>query len=466
MLSECIQQLRDKVEEVLDEKAKESIGKLLTKAEQRHKNGAYDATWQKLGEAERKLGEHGIEVTPCPSPSSMLSKCIQQLRDKVREAPGEEAKESIGKLLTEAEQQHKNGVYDATWQKLGEAEQKLGARGIEVTPCPSPSSMLSECIQQLRDKVREAPDKEAKDSIEKLLTKTKELNENGDYRKAWRMFRRAAQDLGDCGIEVSPCSPIPDGGSTGGGGYDYYGEDEFASEFWALLDDFDGGYKTRTREEIEEEGRRRAEGKQPQTKRDREHYQISVLGVRRLEGDIVSLRVDYQGLKWGPDSWDVEFKWEVTKQNGKDFPIGEEPVKIHRDTEEPQITAELLKEGTCYIKVVAKWSDGKELPEFLQPKPLPLKIEPSGMEVIYRDKRRHNFSIVLAASLIALVFGMLARRVFSLTFGSFEEYLLAFAWGTTVYAGTEVVSGIPQLVDNMLKNVFSRKPKESGEGDE
>jgi hypothetical protein len=88
---------------------------------------------------------------------------------------------------------------------------------------------------------------------------------------------------------------------------------------------------------------------------------------------------------------------------------------------------------------------------------------------LYRDKRRHNFNRRLAALLLALVGGMAAQRVFGLTFGSFEEYLGAFAWGVGAATGIDPVAngykGLKDKVQDLLKlGSKSEQPSSSQTG--
>lgn len=79
---------------------------------------------------------------------------------------------------------------------------------------------------------------------------------------------------------------------------------------------------------------------------------------------------------------------------------------------------------------------------------------------LYRDKRRHNFNRRLAALLLALVAGIGAKRVFGLTFGSFEEYLGAFAWGVGVSLGIDsAANGYQGLRDWVQTELLKVKAK-------
>jgi hypothetical protein len=64
-----------------------------------------------------------------------------------------------------------------------------------------------------------------------------------------------------------------------------------------------------------------------------------------------------------------------------------------------------------------------------------LKIIPSRQDMLYREKRQHEFNRQILAGLLALIGGVVANRVFGFTFGSLEEYLLAFTWGVGVSYG-------------------------------
>jgi len=73
---------------------------------------------------------------------------------------------------------------------------------------------------------------------------------------------------------------------------------------------------------------------------------------------------------------------------------------------------------------------------------------------LYRDKRRQNFNRRMAALLLALLGGMAAKRIYGLTFGSFEEYLGAFAWGVGVSVGFDpVVAATSGTLDQLRSTV-------------
>jgi hypothetical protein len=71
---------------------------------------------------------------------------------------------------------------------------------------------------------------------------------------------------------------------------------------------------------------------------------------------------------------------------------------------------------------------------------MPLKIIPSRQDMLYREKRQHEFNRQILAGLLALIGGAVANRVFGFTFGALEEYLVAFTWGVGVSYGVSQFS--------------------------
>jgi hypothetical protein len=94
-----------------------------------------------------------------------------------------------------------------------------------------------------------------------------------------------------------------------------------------------------------------------------------------------------------------------------------------------------------------------------------LSVEPSGMEVVYRDKRRYSYRRRLAAAAVAVAFGMAAKRVFDLNFGSFEQYLGAFIWGAGVSAGIDpTADAYARIRDWLSATLFKLKSEAERKG--
>jgi hypothetical protein len=122
--------------------------------------------------------------------------------------------------------------------------------------------------------------------------------------------------------------------------------------------------------------------------------------------------------------------------NGDDFDDGEGDLR-GGDTPSGRhkVPSDYADEPAC-IRLVVKSADGA----LLQKACFEGLARESPIIALYRDKRRHNFHRRLTALLLALLGGMAARRIFGLTFGSFEEYLGAFTWGVGAGAGIDPVA--------------------------
>ncbi len=171
----------------------------------------------------------------------------------------------------------------------------------------------------------------------------------------------------------------------------------------------------------------------------RPEYEIEVPfgSVRYRVRESIPLRIVRRG---GPPPQGTDVAWE-----GPILRVGEDPLTA---------TAEFQKEGRWEVRAVVKPPQGEPVEvsrEFL--------IGPSGLQAVYRDKRRHNFNRRLAAGLVALIGGMVARQVFGLTFGSFEEYLGAFGWGIGVSTGVDPVAAAYDDLKAWAKKLLSLEAK-------
>jgi len=94
-----------------------------------------------------------------------------------------------------------------------------------------------------------------------------------------------------------------------------------------------------------------------------------------------------------------------------------------------------------------------------------VRIVSSRLDVLYGDKRRQEFSRQLLSGLLALIGGAVANRVFGFTFGSLEEYLLAFTWGVGVSYGVDQFSpGYGALKQAIHKLTPTETPPEKPPG--
>jgi hypothetical protein len=280
---------------------------------------------------------------------------------------------------------------------------------------------LPNCITQLGTKLEEVKDEKLKKTVKVLLTKARELCISGDYGQAWELYKEAEYAILAQGTRVPRCKPCkPRALPSPDYGYAYEEDDEYYGQY---EDDRSATRRARMRE---------LRGK---------YYKISATWSRRRVDDTVLLRLIYVGPEF--EYRDVTPKWSV-KPTSK--------MEIHSEYEF-DTTARLCDEGSCTIEAVV-YDETGQLHIADQPEPLRFDIEPSQMEAIYRDKRRHTFYLQLAAGLIALVGGMVARRVFDLTFGSIEDYLLAFGWGVGANAGTQRVARMSDGFNAMLGKVY------------
>ena len=141
---------------------------------------------------------------------------------------------------------------------------------------------------------------------------------------------------------------------------------------------------------------------------------------------------------------EVECSWSATL-------LSNAAATYHFSKEGTHTTVMFHEAGAWTVKAVVKKHEvDLGSPEHLFP------IKPSAIVMIYQDKRRHTFNRRLAALLLALVGGMAAKRVFGLTFGSFEEYLGVFGWGVGVSLGIDPVANASQKLSGLVQGAFSR----------
>jgi hypothetical protein len=175
-----------------------------------------------------------------------------------------------------------------------------------------------------------------------------------------------------------------------------------------------------------------------------EHYEIRPLfaGVRYRVEETIPLGVVLVGAdgQIEPLPADVAWDWSVNVYEGK----GKAKSSSYTiQVQEPRTRATIVFHERGRWKVEARGSGGTAGEKSTS---ISLDIRESGILAIYREKRRHNFNRQLAALLLALVGGIAAQKVFGLTFGSFEEYLGAFAWGIAAGVGAEpAVNAYDQL---------------------
>jgi hypothetical protein len=126
----------------------------------------------------------------------------------------------------------------------------------------------------------------------------------------------------------------------------------------------------------------------------------------------------------------------------------DKPATFH-SYRDAQLTTSLVFSKSGQWTIVVLGADGVELARRT------VQIDPSGLVKLYRDKRLHEFNRQLVAGLLALIGGIVANRAFGFTFGSFEEYLLAFTWGVGVSYG---VSQFSPGYDALKRAVEKLKP--------
>lgn len=132
----------------------------------------------------------------------------------------------------------------------------------------------------------------------------------------------------------------------------------------------------------------------------------------------------------------------------------EESVEFDKEGRRTEVTFYKIRRWTVTVTVKVPKEDKLEVVGTAE---LPLDIKESRMVMIYKDKRRQSFNRRLAALLLALVGGIAAKRVFGLTFGSFEEYLEAFGWGVGASLGIDPVAGTVTAIQLKLGELLSLK---------
>lgn len=405
------------------------------------RNPIYEKVWWDLRYARELLAqenEWGIEdadeivsdVGKRLTTYQRLAKAVADWRDEQKREGDKTSQGQLKEWIDEAEKALCRGELDQATNLIG----KLARKTLPIR------------IGQLDNLAKTVTDEKAKTAIQALLTEAKNLYIKGDHGQAWLKFKEADFQIRAQGIDVPFFAPghvelgpilqslvdlrrvAPDRAASILKAFaePVVGVLDFEQQMRLYLNPEE---RTFVRQILGLEGYADLPAPEPE-----ERYVIRSPGwIRRSARDTMLFRIEYEG-KNPPQG--VEFQWNIQPGDAA------EPAP-ERGTE---TRVEFHEEGLYEVMVTVQ-KDGVPLPN-KQPDPLELQIGPSGMEAIYQAKRRHNFNRRLAALLLALVAGIGAKRIFGLTFGSFEEYLGAFAWGVGVSLGIDpAANGYQSLRD-------------------
>jgi hypothetical protein len=149
------------------------------------------------------------------------------------------------------------------------------------------------------------------------------------------------------------------------------------------------------------------------------------------------------------------FKWRADPPEGVDA-----SAVSFRPDDERTTFVEFRQPGRWTVKVEVKLPDQSEA----RTPSLDLAVRPSGLEMVYRERRRQSACRRLAALLLAVVAGIGAKQVFGLTFGSIEQYLGAFAWGVAAGSGVEPTVDAYKTLRDAVKNLLGKLAPSGGTG--
>lgn len=352
----------------------------------------------------------------------------------------EEKKKTIQSLLNEAGDLCKKGIYGEAWLKFREAEYQLRAVGKVVPPFvklwelskPEPApreEALAPCGEHYEIQPVIASDQYLTgDTVQLEVVLLDESGERKDLPEGvtckWRATRPDDSEAND--VKFKP----EDGISTKA---TFYAEGRRTVQATILKDG----------EEPSEPG----PSPLPfEIKPSFFKIRLPLPNVRYHAEETIPLelvREDESG-KMEMLPAEVECSWSATL-------LPNTAATYHFSKEGTHTTVMFHEAGAWTVKAVVKKHEvDLGSPEHLFP------IKPSAIVMIYQDKRRHTFNRRLAALLLALVGGMAAKRVFGLTFGSFEEYLGVFGWGVGVSLGIDPVANASQKLSGLVQGVFSR----------
>lgn len=396
-----------------------------------------------IEDAERIVNDVGERLTTY----QRLAQAVADWRDEQERETDETSKQQLHKWIDEVEQALYRGDLDHATNLIGKMIQKT----------------LPVRIGRLDSLANTIADEKAKKAIQALLTEAKELYIEENYGQAWLKFKQAEYETRALGLERPPIvpsslklefiRPVLEGAESLGivpreevdNVLSYLGEGvvpttHLQNAMWKVL-----GVDTPATTFVSQMLGLKGYAGLAEPPSPEERYVIRSPGwIRRRVRETILLRAEYHG-KNPPQ--EVEFQWNIQPDNtAKPTPKPTPETGI-------ETRVEFREEGLYKVMVIVS-QGGASLPN-KQPAPLELYIGPSGMEAIYQAKRRHSFNRRLAALLLALVGGMVAKQVFGLTFGSVEEYLGAFGWGVGVSAGIDPVAGgyetLKQKVQELLK---------------